>query len=175
MRVLHMNTHGHKLDARVSECCCGEWWEMRSEVSRTYGELCAWLGLDNRCKHLQLQHTHLCQADVGTTTHWSDDHVWGREKNRWCCIPVSWNLILDGGCWHWQQHQSKLWREIKHFMEGVLQNYMGSHLVLRLRVLPFQENSCPLYHSRVVRKKYILLWLLLLFLSHVVFSFQVWA
>lgn len=71
--------------------------------------------------------------------------VGGGKENLLCYIPVSWNLMLDGGCWRWQQHQSKLWREIKHFMEGVSQNYMGSHLVLRLCVLPFQENSCPFY------------------------------
>lgn len=71
MRSLHMDTCRLGLDTGFSECYCGERWEMRSEVRGTYGELCGWLRLDNRCKHLLPQHTRLCQAGVGTITHWS--------------------------------------------------------------------------------------------------------
>lgn len=42
---------------------------MSSEVSGTHGEPCTWLGLNNTCRHLRLQRTHLCQAGVGTNAH----------------------------------------------------------------------------------------------------------
>lgn len=98
-RLLWVTTHECKLNTRFSECCCREWWEVRSEVSSTYGELRAWLRLGNRCKHLQLQHTNPCQNDVGTTTHWSHYHMRGKRGEKKICSSIQRNceMMVDGG------------------------------------------------------------------------------
>lgn len=101
-RLLWVTTHECKLNTRFSECCCREWWEVRSEVSSTYGELRAWLRLGNRCKHLQLQHTNLCQNDVGTTTHWSHYHMRGKK----------------GGKKDLQLHTAELWNDGRWWFVG---------------------------------------------------------
>lgn len=69
------------------ECCCREWWEMRSGVRGTYGELCGWLRLDNRCKHLLPQHTSPLS---GCCWHYHSLRLaFVRENKSFCLLSIS--------------------------------------------------------------------------------------
>lgn len=73
MSFPHINTHGRRPGTGFHRAPLRR--VMRDEIRRVtapYAELCARERVDNRCEHLPLQRAHLCQAEVRTGAHRSE-------------------------------------------------------------------------------------------------------